>query len=213
MSDPSNPSGKISDPFQPADIAFGLSIAAVIMVVFGFFWLGWGFSNSPLFTNFSSGRLRPAIFWIAFYGASLVFLRIAIRALRRAHCLMKVSSPGSQRWRSRLGKQFRLISILEGIGCGIALFLSSHFHRMDLLAAGIGIVVGLHFLPMARLFRFPAYYITGIAIVLCGGLSMLLLQGNPATLCAGVGAGTALWITAVYALARSMRLLNQVRAQ
>lgn len=202
------PPRQMSDPVQQAGVAFGRSIGAVIMVVFGFFWLGWGFSNSSLFINFSAGRARPATMWILFYCASLVFVGIAVRAVRRTRRELKALGPISGDFRSRYGKQFRLISILEGIGCGIVLLLASQFHRMDLVAAGIGVVVGLHFLPLARLFRFPAYYVTGVGIVLCDALSMLLLQGTNITLSAAIGTGSALWITAVYALYRSQEFLG-----
>lgn len=203
-----NPPGQMSDPVQRAGVAFGRSIGAVIMVVFGFFWFGWAFSNSSLFTNFSSGRARPAILWILFYCVSLVFVGIGIRAARRTRRELKALGPSSGDFRSRYGKQFRLISILEGIGCGIVLLLASRFHRMDLVAAGIGVVVGLHFLPLAHLFGFPAYYITGVGIVLCDAVSMVLLQGTTITLSAGIGTGAALWITAVYALCRSPEYLG-----
>lgn len=199
-------SGEMPDSFQAAGVAFGRTIGAVVMVFFGFFWFCWGFSNSPLFTGFPSGLARPAISWISLYCVSLVFLGIALRAVRRARRRLKALVPSSQGFRSRYGKQFRLISILEGIGCGVVLFAASHFHRMDLIAAGIGVVVGLHFLPLARLFRFPAYYITGVAIVLCDVLSIVFLRGRDITLSAGVGTGAALWITAVYALHRSVDL-------
>jgi hypothetical protein len=195
-----------SDPFERIGAAFGRSIAAAIMIVFGFFWLGWGFSNSRLFTEFSSRRARPAILWISFYCASLVFLAIAIRAARRTRRELNAQGPASRDFRLRYGKQFRRISILEGIGCGIVLLLASQSHRMDLLAAGIGVVVGLHFLPLARLFHVQAYYATGVVVVLHNVLSMLLLRGSDITLSAGVGTGVALWITAVYLLYRPGRM-------
>lgn len=198
---PTRESGALSDPLG---VAFGRSIAAVIMIIFGFFWLGWGFSSWPLFTNFSRGAW-PAVLWILFYGTSLAFLGIGIRALRRTRRQMKILPSGSHDFRSRYGKQFRLISILEGVGCGLVLLLASHFHRMDLLAAGIGVVVGLHFLPLAHLFRFPPYYVTGAAIVLWDVLSSLLLHGSRITLSAGIGTGSVLWITAVYVLSCSSK--------
>lgn len=74
---------------------------------------------------------------------------------------------------------------------------------MDLLAAGVSLVVGLHFLPLARLFRFPVYYASGIAIILCDLLSWALLRFQGITFKVGVATGTVLWVTAIYALPRT----------
>jgi hypothetical protein len=196
------------DPSQPAGSAFGLGMAAVIMTVFGFVWFGWGFSVSRTFTDFSSGSLLPATCWLSFYAISLGLLGFSVHALRRRKKQMRALSASPSDFWSRFGKPFRVISFFEAVDCGIVVFLAVVFHRLDLLAAGISFVVGLHFLPMARLFRFSSYYVAGLLIIVCDLLSVVLLRGDDITLAVGVATGAVLWITAIYALLRSREFLR-----
>jgi hypothetical protein len=198
---------------RTAGTAFGLSIAAIVMATFGFAWLCWGYSMSPLLTDSPSAGVLPWAIWIALYIVFLILLGFALIDLRRARRCMKAGQADSRYFRDHFRKQFRVISILEVAGIGVVVFLAAYFHRMDLLAAGISVVVGLHFLPLARLFRFPAYYGTGIVVVLCGLLSMIFLHGNDIAFAAGIGTGLALWITAAYVLRRCGKLLRDLPAQ
>jgi hypothetical protein len=183
--------------------AFGLGIAAVMMTILGFVWLGWGFSADPGFT---------VARWIILYLAFVALLGTAIQNLRKGNARMKALSAQRDEFWARTGKKFATITILEGVGCGIVVLLVVIFHRMDLLAAGISFVVGLHFLPLARLFRFPVYYASGIAIILCDLLSWALLRFQSITFGVGVATGTVLWITAIYALLRSRKFLREFAA-
>jgi hypothetical protein len=109
--------------------------------------------------------------WIVFYFAFLALLAASVHAVRGGKAVMKVHPAQGDEFRARTGKRFRLVDVLEAAGCGIVVLLIAVFHRWDLLAAGISLVVGIHFLPLAGLFRFPTYYGTGIAIILCDLLS------------------------------------------
>jgi hypothetical protein len=199
----------IADPTQPAGSAFGLGMAALIMTIFGFVWLGWGFSVSSAFTQFSSGAVLPATRWLSFYAVFICLLGLSIRALRKGKKRMKAQFVSPDDFRSRFGKQFKIISLVEGIGCGIAVLLALAFHRSDLVATGISLVVGLHFLPMARLFRFSPYYVSGMTIILSDLLSVLLLHGRSITFAVGVATGIVLWLMAVYALLCSRQFLRR----
>jgi hypothetical protein len=207
MSNPSSSARGLADPSQPA-AAFGLALAALIMTIFGFIWLGWGFSASAAFTDFSANAALPATRWILFYVVTLVLLGVSIQALRKGKSRMKAVSTQPDEFWARTGRRFRTVSLLEGAGCGIVVLLAVVFHRMDLLAAGISIVVGIHFLPLARLMHFPPYYAAGIAIILCDLLSVALLRQGAITFYAGVATGAILWIMAIYALFRSRKSLH-----
>jgi hypothetical protein len=187
------------DRSRQAGAAFGLGIGALIMTTFGFVWLGWGFSAAQRF---------PVAGWIIFYLVFLALLAAGIRAIRKGRALMKVHPvPRDDSW-VKTNKQFKIITILEGVGCGLVVLLTNVFHRMDLLAAGISLVVGLHFLPLAGLFRFNAYYAVGIAIIAGDVLSCALFRGDAITLSVGVATGTILWVTSIYALLRSGKFLG-----
>jgi hypothetical protein len=204
-SQPPRPESGLVDPSQPGVSVFGLAMAALIMTVFGFVWLGWGFSVDRAFTDFSTNRSAPAIRWITFYVSFLALLGTSIQVLRKGR---KAFPARGGSFRAGFRKRFRLISLAEGVGCGIVVFLALAFHRLDLLAAAIGVVVGLHFLPLGQLFRFPAYYAAGVAIVASNLLSLILLHHDAITLAAGIATGSVLWITALYALWRAEQLLR-----
>jgi hypothetical protein len=203
-----NPAYEGSEFSRKAGTAFGLSSAAIIEDTFGFAWLCWGYSMSPLLRNSRSDRVLPWAIWIVLYMVFLTLLSFALIAMRRARRHMRTAGTGSGYFQDHFGKQFRLITTLEVAGIGIVVFLALYFHRLDLLAAGISVVVGVHSLPLAGLFRFPVYNVTGIAMVLCGLLSITFLRGNDITFSAGTGTGLVLGISAVCVLRCSGKLLR-----
>jgi small-conductance mechanosensitive channel len=183
----------------PAVVVFGLGMGALITTVFGFFWLGWGLSAQTTITVAQ---------WLVFYVATLALLAVSIVTLRTGKA--RADARGAQRdeFRENARKRFTIITILEGAGCGIVVLLTLAFHRMDLLAFGISLVVGVHFLPLAGLFRFPAYYATGIGIILSDLLSWAIFKSDAMTVSVGIATGAVLWITAIYALLRARNFLK-----
>lgn len=182
------------------------------MTVFGFVWLGWGFSVSPAFTNFSSNRALPALRWITLYVVFLALLATSIQAVRKTKAGMKARSETPDQFRSRFSKPFRVICLFEGAACAVVVALALSFQRLDLIAAGISLVVGVHFLPLARLFRLRAYHVAGSAIILTDLLSVSLMKGRNLTLGPAASTGIVLWVTAIYALFNTREFLREVAA-
>ncbi len=186
---------------QAAGAAFGLGMGALIMTIFGFTWLGWGFSAVETFT---------VTRWIIFYLAALALLAASIQALRRGKAQMKAHPAEGGDFGSGAQKKFRVIGMLEAAGCGMVMFLTVFFHRLDLLPLGISLVVGLHFIPLADLFHFRAYYATGIVIILCDVVSWAVFKADGITISVGLATGSILWLTAIYALARARKFSRSV---
>jgi hypothetical protein len=70
----------------------------------------------------------------------------------------------------------------------------------------IALIVGLHFLPLARLFRVTFYYITGVLLCVLALVAIIaLIRGLPIagpspynwSLVVGIGATLILWLTAL----------------
>jgi hypothetical protein len=78
-----------------------------------------------------------------------------------------------------------------------------HFHRKDLIPQWIDVVVGIHFLPLGKLFKLPLYYVTALAILL-SSLGSLLIPPSSLRLATNAG-GTALalWITGLIILSKN----------
>ena len=182
---------------QHAAAAYGRGMRATILSALGFLWLGWGFGSVDSF---------PVARWLALYLTTAVFVTVAVRALLRGKALATLCGARRDDFWAEHSRQFKLITIFEGSSCGIVLVLTNHFHRPELLASGIALVVGLHFLPLARILRFPVYYWVGAGIVVCAVLSALLFRGDAATATAGIGTGLILWATGLYSLTLSRQL-------
>ncbi|MFZ1988251.1 MAG: hypothetical protein WAW96_00635 [Alphaproteobacteria bacterium] len=90
-----------------------------------------------------------------------------------------------------------LIVLAIEVGAIVAsVILLQRFHLMQYVVHAIAAIVGLHFLPLAKIFRRPTYYATGLAIVAATAASVVLLKGEQQWICIGYSAGAILWLTA-----------------
>jgi hypothetical protein len=83
-----------------------------------------------------------------------------------AYCVLmaRKSLPEQSRLpRRRLNWGFLMVSMLEGIGVGVVVVAAKKMGRLDLLPDWIGLVIGLHFFLLARVFRTPFYNLTAAA--------------------------------------------------
>ena len=175
--------------------AYRMSLASLVMTVFGFFWLGWAVTVS--------GR-NPAVAWPALYGVFIALVGASIYTIRKGNARAAFTAAPDSSWRLVRGR-FHVITGMEAGGCALAVALALVWHRPELVALGISLVVGLHFLPLARLFRVRIYYLVGRAIVLCDLLGWVFLRSTAITASVGVTTGLILWIVAIYALLQSRR--------
>jgi hypothetical protein len=102
-------------------------------------------------------------------------------------------------WQKRR-KAFRIVTLLEVLGCIIVVVLANIFRRPDSVAVGISLVVGLHFFPLGRIFGLASYYWVGTLIVVWGILSITALKSWNLTASAAIGTGLILWATAIWRL-------------
>ncbi|OOG47511.1 hypothetical protein B0E52_03540 [Rhodanobacter sp. C06] len=185
---------------------------ATILIAMGFFWLGWGYGYVPKLWPIASTQtgLGFGLGWMVVYAATIVLLVTAIRAWRKDHARLRIAAvPGAELWR-RNSQSFRRITMFEGIGCGLVVVLALTLHRPDLMAAGISLVVGLHFLPLGRLFRMPIYYGAGAAVVVGDLLCVALFSGPAVTVAVGIATGAIFWITAIRMLLHRQGLAREL---
>ena len=86
-----------------------------------------------------------------------------------------------------------------GAGAVVAL---AHFGRYALIPQLLGVIIGLHFLPLARILSAARYYIMGTTIILCVLASILVPEGSIRNVIACAGIGLPMWITAVVILSQ-----------
>jgi hypothetical protein len=106
---------------------------------------------------------------------------------------------------SAVGKRFAWIFGGEGVAIFIAVNVLANIGKSAFLLPTIGVIVGLHFLPLARLFRYSLYYWSGaIQVVFCLGTAVAMRSHlNTLNTVVGLEMGLTLWITVFARLIRS----------
>ena len=109
---------------------------------------------------FAYTRPAPAWYWFAAVIApAIAMLAWAIAEFRIGRRLA-YSADDLQRFKP-LHKFYFLDSAVEWASYSLAGFFLWRWGRFDLMPQAIDLIVGLHFLPLGKLFRAPIYYGTG----------------------------------------------------
>ncbi|WP_157018199.1 hypothetical protein [Cryptosporangium arvum] len=168
---------------RPEQGGRGRGVAAVIEGFFGAMWFGWATSDAP-------GWLLPVLIAGSVAGLAVVVLGVV---------LAKRSPAGSSPMADpAVRKRYNIIVAIEfGLIFAGAAVLGQVAE--DYIAAWIALIVGLHFVPLGRVFaqrllEVAGWVITAAAIV--AGVVALTTDADTSTV-AGVGAGTTLVVTGV----------------
>ncbi len=142
--------------------ARGLAFGAAILTAFGLAWALAAVLNVP-------NRPRWWVVLALWIAASLI-----AAAVFRIICPGGTAAADPERAAAegkRAGMWFGIIFGLEGaLIAGAAVWLSAHGLTMWIPVAAAAIV-GIHFLPLARIFKAPLYYSTGVAAVIAAAAS------------------------------------------
>ncbi|HTY64201.1 MAG TPA: hypothetical protein VMG30_18265 [Acidobacteriota bacterium] len=179
-----------------ASAVYGRGIAALITSSAGFAWFGWGIAAL---------RGIPSAMLVAYLLAAAVLMIFAVKALRRGKKMMKSQGASRSEFWQKRRKAFGIVAVLEVVGCSIVLILASVLHRPDWAAVGINLVVGLHFIPLGRIFKSAAYYWVGGLMVAWDILTMTALNSWNPTAAAAMASGLILWAAAIQTLTQSYR--------
>lgn len=170
-----------------------------MLTMFGAGWLAWGLSMANAFT-LTVGVLF-SIVEIILLGCSGYFIWKG-RSLRKKY----PSSPSAAT--RTMNKQFMIVVVLEFATIAILVVIASALQRPDLAPFLIAVVVGLHFLPLAKVFRSRIYYVLGIAITLWCIACWILFRSNALMASTGIGTGIMLWATSACVLFRARRIVR-----
>jgi hypothetical protein len=170
----------------------GRAIGASFFAVFGGAWLAlWNYG------------IDPARFWV--YGVIAVgafaILGWARARYRRyaAAAAQAVETPA----RRRMQRWFHIINAGQWVMVFIVGNVLSNLGLGNWFIPAIIMIVGLHFLPLARLFSYPAHYVTGAAFILLALIYPITAPGGPTNPVGCLGAGLLLWLSALWALGLS----------
>jgi hypothetical protein len=180
----------------------GRGRGALISAMFGAGWLGWGLGKANAF----NGLVGPT------FGFTALFLfACSIYFIRKGLLLRKQCPAAAAPTRHSIVKWFLLVALAELLAIALVAVLANRLHRADLATDWCAMIVGLHFLPLAKILRAPQLSVLGILMVLWCVLSWALFQSVKIAISASIGTGILLWGSCVASLFRARRLALSLR--
>ena len=168
----------------------GCAFGAMIFAGFGCGWMFWSLAAMHRIATVTA---------IGVDLGALALLGAAVYVRRQARRWPSVpGKPGM--WRA-----FAWINVIQWTAIAAVVFGFSRLHIGAYGAAAVTMIVGLHCLPLARLFRYPMHYVTGAVLVAWAAVSALLFSPDVVEGAAALGTGVILWVSAVVMLVLVMR--------
>lgn len=165
---------------------------SLVLAVFGAYWL-------VLWSMASFGFSRPLLGGIGAASGGLCAMSL-FRFFRSRRATTFARAPSVRR-RERVWFGVVVVGEVAAIYF-LTKELAERGHQ-EWIASALVLIVGLHFFPLARIFRYPGYTFAGMALVTIGVvLPPIVGPGSPVLmLCSGL----VLWATAVAILTRRSR--------
>jgi len=144
------------------------------------------------------GGLQVSIYWLAlliFPAFSIVFVINAIKLFRIAKYFPKLASEADIAEEKKTGKWFGIIFGAEGLGIFIGINVVINLGHPDLIFPVMALVVGLHFYPLAKVFKRTVDYYLATWSTLIAVLAIVFVLNKTFTENAGmtfVGIGIAI---------------------
>ena len=192
------------DPSFQAQLIARSGLAALVPGMFGMGWLGWGLGIAHAFT--------PLVI-ILFDAAGILVLGYSIYFIRKGRALRRSYSASFDTSAQRVRKQFTVVVLLEFTAIVIFSRVAYVSHRPDMAPVLAAIVVGLHFLPLGKVFGQARYYFWGMAITLWCIFCALSFRSNRLLAWNNIGTGVLLWANCVHGLLRARGIVRLLARQ
>lgn len=187
----------------PAEAVKGIAGGLQLMALFTLMW-----------TGIATGGLHssPYVFClIVFLVPIIVFTIKGIKLNKLAKSFPKVKSEEDKAEEKRMGKWFGIIFAGEGLGIFIAINIVTNLGHPELTIPAIALVVGLHFYPLAWLFRRTIDYYLATWSTLVAIAAMILslkqvLSQSGVLAFTGIGIAIATSCYGLYMLSRAAKL-------
>jgi hypothetical protein len=165
------------------------AIGAMFFAAFGGVWLGF-------YTLQVAGPQLLPIGVIAL--ATGVLLALTYRRYRQHRPALLAEPPSPER--KRADRVFHIINAGQWVVIVVAANVLVNFGLSVWVIPLVIGVVGLHFLPLARVFAYRPHWVTGAALILLSVAYPLLASQGPASPVGSLGAGLILWASALWAV-------------
>jgi hypothetical protein len=183
----------MEEPMQPDRIA-GAGRGALVLAMAGAGWLGWGLGAAHAY----NAIVAPI------FGVATIFLWAWALSTMRAGRALRRRRPASLYADSKFpARSFAVVVLVEVLGIISVIWLAANrAHRPDLAIDGCALVIGLHYLPLAKIFRAPMLLVLGALISSWCLVSWALFRLNALVIAATIGTGILMWAAAVAVLLR-----------
>lgn len=173
----------------------GASIGATIMGGFGVAWLTLGMISAGVPLRVALALVVPVFVLIAFLGSA---------ARRRLPAATETPE------KKQMMRAFHMVNVAQWLAIFGAINLVRYFHLDVWIVPSIVLIVGAHFIPLARIFQAPQHLKTGVAMMLCATVAVVLPVSVRDTVeC--IAAGLILWVSAAGALYAALRMAPRAR--
>lgn len=181
----------MEQPLQPRRV-LRAGRGALIIAMAGAGWLGWGLSVAQVYN---------AVVAPIFGTVAISLWVLSIYAMRTGRALCRQLPESSLPESPFPTRSFAVVLVIEGIAVVLVILLAAgHAHRPDLATDGCALVVGLHYVPLARIFRAPKLAALGILVALWCIISWVFFRSSALVIAVTAGTGTLMWATAVAVL-------------
>jgi hypothetical protein len=142
------------------------------------------------------------------YGIPLVIAGLIVIVALRGRDRFGQATPEEHARRDRL---VGLASAAEGLAIFVAVNVLTNLGRSDYAGPVIAIIVGLHFMPLARWLPSRLYYSTGALLIGLGVCGFAIRRPDLRLLIVSVCAASILWLTSFVVLARARFMRDHER--
>ncbi len=185
--------GGLSGPISPATAQRarrgGLAIGAMFFAIFGALWLLIAY-------QLAHGQTWAPIAVVLVVALLLFGSALRVVWARRGAMHALRDTPESQRMR----RQFRTINTVQWIAVVAVVLVLHRFALGAWIVPAIMLVVGLHFLPLGRVFRYRPHGLTGAVLIATAVVYPYASAAGPAAPIGSVIAGITLWLAALWSL-------------
>ena len=168
----------------------GMTTGAAFMFTFGAIWLLLGlFRGRP---SPAWQRLSLLVVGIAL-GASIATLGLRASGIPLSETPLTAQQLATSR---EIGRHFYMIFGVELAAIFLSVVVLRLLHYPDYILCGIALIVGVHFFPLAALFKAPVYYGTALLGCAIGLVGFFMDDAGLRQKVVGISFGLVLWATA-----------------
>ena len=139
--------------------------------------------------------------------ATIALLGLCGVRLMTSRKITRFDDPAEAAEGERTGRLFGIIFGVEGGLIGLSAGLLGSHGLGVWIPVVAAVIVGVHFIPLARLFHVPLYYWTGVLSVLGVFCCLLVPDIGMRLLCVGLMMSAVLWLTVVALLVQTRSML------